>query len=172
MNKTVVENLNKQLNRELYSSYLYLSMSAYCASQNLSGCAHWFRLQSQEEETHGMKIYDFILQRDGEVVLEGIQKPLGQFESIVDVFEKAYAHEKHVTQCLNDLAGVAMQEKDHATAIFLQWFITEQIEEEANVKGLLENLKLAGGSGQGLLMIDRELGGRKGSTGEGAGDPT
>lgn len=160
MNPSMSLRLNKQINAELYSSYLYLAMSAYCASKSLNGFAHWFRLQAQEEQMHGLKIYDFVIDREGEIRLESIAEPLSRFESIVDVFEKAHAHEKHVTTLLNDLAGFAQKENDYATAIFLQWFITEQIEEEATVRDILERLKMIGSSGDGLLMMDHALGQR------------
>ena len=166
MNKTVLAKLNSQLNAELYSSYLYLSMSTYAASRSLNGCAHWFRMQADEERVHAMKIYDYMVSRAGNVVLDAIQKPLCDFESIVDVFEKAYGHECHVTQLLNDLAGVAMQEHDQATVIFMSWFITEQIEEESNVKTIVDQLQIVHGTGEGLLMIDRELGARQAQAAE------
>jgi len=149
--------LNKQLNAELYSGYLYLSMNAYFKALNLDGFANWMYYQAQEELTHGMKFYDFINQRGGQVSLAQIEAPPTSWESPLAVFEATLAHEQKVTGLINDLMEVALTERDHATQIFLQWFVSEQVEEEESVGGVLEQLKLMGAAKGGLFMIDREL---------------
>jgi ferritin len=130
--KKIEAALNKQLNAELYSSYLYLSMSAYFQSINLPGFANWMRVQTQEELVHAMKFYDFINERGGRVMLQKIDSPPTKWASPLNVFESAYKHEQKVTGLINDLVNLAVGEKDHATNIFLQWFVTEQVEEEAS----------------------------------------
>ncbi len=155
--------LNKQINAELYSAYLYLSMASYFESVDLEGCANWMKAQTQEEMIHAMKIYDFVIERGGRVLLESIKAPPQEWDSALAVFEHAYEHEKYVTSLINDLMNLAIEEKDHATQIFLQWFVSEQVEEEASASGVVQKLKLAGGSdgkGGGLFMVDRELGQR------------
>ena len=149
--------INGQLNAELYSSYLYLSMNAYFKSINLDGFANWMYYQAQEELTHGMKLYDFINQRGGRVNLLQIEAPPAQWNSPQAVFEATLEHEQKVTGLINDLVELALGEHDHATNIFLQWFVSEQVEEEENVTGVLEQLKLMGEAKGGLFMIDREL---------------
>ena len=149
--------LNGQLNAELYSSYLYLSMNAYFKSLNLDGFANWMYYQAQEELEHSMKFYDFIIQRGGKVVLAQIEAPPTEWDSPLAVFEATLAHEQKVTGLINDLVEVALEERDHATNIFLQWFVSEQVEEEESVGGVLEQLKLMGDAQGGLFMIDREL---------------
>ncbi len=160
MKETVAKGLNSQLNAEMYSSYLYLSMSAYCKSLNLDGFATWLYVQAQEEMVHAMKFYDFINQRGARVILEKIDAPPVEWESVEAVFENVYAHEQKVTGLINDLVDLAMSERDHATNIFLQWFVTEQVEEEENASGVLEQVKRVSGTKQGLFMLDRELGAR------------
>ena len=149
--------LNGQLNAELYSSYLYLSMNAYFKSVNLDGFANWMYYQAQEELEHSMKFYDFIIQRGGKVVLAQIEAPPTEWDSPLAVFEATLAHEQKVTGLINDLVEIALEERDHATNIFLQWFVSEQVEEEESVGGVLEQLKLMGDAQGGLFMIDREL---------------
>jgi len=160
MKETVAKGLNGQLIAEMYSSYLYLSMSAYCKSLNLDGFANWLYVQAQEEMVHAMKFYDFINQRGARVILERIDAPPVEWESVEAVFENVYAHEQKVTGLINDLVDLAMSERDHATNIFLQWFVTEQVEEEENASGVLEQVKRVSGTKQGLFMLDRELGAR------------
>ena len=157
--------LNKQLNAELYSGYLYLSMNAYFKALNLDGFANWMYYQAQEELTHGMKLYDFINQRGGQVVLDQIEAPPTSWGSPLAVFEATLEHEQKVTGLINDLMEVALSERDHATQIFLQWFVSEQVEEEESVGGVLEQLKLMGAAEGGLFMIDRELA-KRGAGGE------
>ncbi len=155
--------LNKQINAELYSAYLYLSMVSYFESVDLAGCAHYMKAQTQEEMIHAMKIYDFVIERGGRVLLEAIDAPKQEWDSPLAAFEHAYEHEKYVTSLINDLMNLAIEEKDHATQIFLQWFVSEQVEEEASASGVVQKLKLAGGpegKGGGLFMVDRELGQR------------
>ena len=149
--------LNGQVNAELYSSYLYLSMNAYFKSVNLDGFANWMYAQAQEELMHAMKLYDFINQRGGRTLLAAIEAPPNQWDSPLSVFEDTLKHEKKVTGLINGLVDIAMEERDHATQIFLQWFVTEQIEEEESVGNVLEQLKLLGDAKQGLFMMDREL---------------
>jgi len=157
--------LNGQLNAELYSSYLYLSMNAYFKSVNLDGFANWMHYQAQEELEHSMKFYDFIIQRGGNVQLQQIEAPPTEWSSPLGVFEATLDHEQKVTGLINDLVDIAHEERDHATNIFLQWFVSEQVEEEENVGGVLEQLKLMGDAQGGLFMIDRELAKRSPSGG-------
>lgn len=157
--------LNGQLNAELYSSYLYLSMNAYFKSVNLDGFANWMYYQAQEELEHSMKFYDFVIQRGGKVVLSQIEAPPTEWDSPMAIFEVTLAHEQKVTGLINDLVEIAHEERDHATNIFLQWFVSEQVEEEENVGGVLEQLKLMGDAQGGLFMIDRELAKRSPSGG-------
>jgi ferritin len=149
--------LNRQLNAELYSSYLYMSMSAYFKSVNLNGFANWMYYQAQEELTHAIKFYDFIHSRGGRVKLTQVEAPPSDWNSPVAVFEATLEHEQKVTGLINALVELALAERDHATNIFLQWFVTEQVEEEENVGGVLEQLKLMGEAKGSLFMIDREL---------------
>jgi ferritin len=157
--------LNGQLNAELYSSYLYLSMNAYFKSVNLDGFANWMYYQAQEELEHSMKFYDFIIQRGGKVVLTQVEAPPTEWDSPLAVFEATLAHEQKVTGLINDLVEIALEERDHASHIFLQWFVSEQVEEEESVGGVLEQLKLMGDAKGGLFMIDRELAKRSPSGG-------
>jgi ferritin len=157
--------LNGQLNAELYSAYLYLSMNAYFRSVNLDGFANWMYYQAQEEVTHAMKFYDFINSRGGRVKLSQIDAPATEWNSPLAVFEATLEHEQKVTGLINDLVELALEEHDHATNIFLQWFVSEQVEEEESVGGVLEQLRLMGEAKGGLFMIDRELAKRSPSGG-------
>lgn len=158
---TQMENaLNKQVNAELYSSYLYLSMESYFQSLNLPGFATWMRSQVQEEIFHAMKFYNFIHERGGKVVLAGIDRPESNWESPFNAFEHILAHEQKVTGLINNLMDQAMSQKDHATQIFLQWFVTEQVEEEDSVNAIVQKLKLIGDNPSGLFLLDAELGKR------------
>jgi ferritin len=158
--KKIEAALNKQLNAELYSSYLYLSMSAYFQSINLPGFANWMRVQTQEELVHAMKFYDFINERGGRVTLQKIDSPPTTWASPLNVLENTYKHEQKVTGLINDLVNLAVGEKDHATNIFLQWFVTEQVEEEASADEVVQKLKLVGKDSGGLFMLDGEMGQR------------
>jgi ferritin len=157
LSEKVQKALNDQLNAEMYSSYLYLSMNAYFKSINLDGFANWMLAQAQEELMHAMKFYDFINQRGGRVTLESIEKPPVEWKAPLAVFEETLKHEQKVTGLINDLVELANAERDHATQIFLQWFVSEQVEEEDSVNGVLEQIKLLGDAQGGLFMIDREL---------------
>jgi ferritin len=156
----MVKALNDQLNAELYSSYLYLSMSAYFQSLNLKGFANWMRVQTQEELLHAVKFYDFINNRGGRVKLAAIETPPSEWESPLQVFETAYQHEQKVTSLINNLVEIALEERDHATEIFLQWFVTEQVEEEDSANTVIQKLKLMGDAPGGMFMLDNELGQR------------
>ena len=153
--------LNGQMNAELYSSYLYLSMNAYFKSVNLDGFANWMYYQAQEELEHAMKFYDFICQRGGRIQLAQIEAPPSEWSSPLAVFEDTLAHEQKVTGLINDLVEIANEERDHASQIFLQWFVSEQVEEEDSVGGVLEQLKLMGEAKGGLFMMDREMAKRR-----------
>lgn len=168
VNEKVQKALNDQIRAELHSSYLYLSMSAYFESLSLSGCASWMRVQAQEELMHGLKIYDYMILSGSRVLLQPIEGPGTSWDSPQAAFEAALKHEQYMTKRCNDLASLAIAEKDHATNNVMQWFVTEQVEEEANVGAIVAKLALLGGDGRGLLMIDHELGGR-GSAGAGGG---
>ena len=148
--------LNKQINAEFYSAYFYLSMSSFLNEINLTGFSNWMRIQFEEEQFHAMKIYDYLLERGGKVKLNAIEKPPHKWKDVIDVFKDVLKHEQHVTKLINDLTDLAIQEKDHATVNFLQWFIDEQVEEEANVSELLAQLEMIEGKGSGLFMLDRE----------------
>jgi ferritin len=149
--------LNGQINREMYSAYLYLSMSAYFQSLNLGGFANWMRVQTQEEMVHAMKFYDFINERAGRVTLLPIEAPPIEWASPLAAFEAAYEHEQNVTGLINNLMELALSERDHATQIFLQWFVTEQVEEEDSTNGVVQKIKLMGDARGGTFMLDREL---------------
>lgn len=157
INKKIQDAINDQINAELYSSYLYLSMVAYFESINLKGFANWMRVQVQEENAHAMKMYDYLIERGGEVILAAIDAPPTTWKSPVDVFEATYAHEQLVTSRINKIISLAMKEDDHATYNEYQWFVAEQVEEEANASGILAQLKLIDGNPSALFMIDREL---------------
>ena len=152
--------LNDQINAELYSAYLYLSMSAYFESLNLGGFANWMKVQAQEETVHAMKLYAYTNERGGRVKLGAVEAPPWEWDSPLAVFEAAYQHEQKVTGLINDLVKTAKGENDHATEIFLQWFVTEQVEEEASADAVVQQIKLVGDAPGGLFMLDRELGQR------------
>src|SRR5215204_2439320 len=161
LGKTIQDAINEQIKNELYSAYQYLAMAAYCESVNLSGFAHWMRTQSQEETEHAMKFYDFILDRNGRVVLQAIEQPVVEFGSPLEVFERALEHEREVTAMINNLYGLAVRENDYASHTFLQWFVTEQVEEEKNAGDVVETLRMIGDKSEALFLLDRELGQRR-----------
>ena len=161
MDPKINDALNGQIKEEFYSSYLYLSMAAYLESLGLKGFAHWMEMQAKEELEHAMKIYKFVVDRGGRVRLFDIQQPPVEWESPLKVFEEALKHEQYITSKINGLMSLARDAGDYATEIFLQWFVTEQIEEEASVGEVVEKLKLVKDSPNGLFMIDRELGMRQ-----------
>ena len=152
--------INGQVNAELYSAYLYQSMSAYSAYIGLKGAANWFDVQAQEEMVHARKLYDYVNSQGAHVVLAAIDEPPSEFKSLVDMLECTLEHEKKVTGLINDLVAVASAENDNATGIFLQWFVSEQVEEEESASDMLSRAKLAGDAGAGLFMIDNELAAR------------
>jgi ferritin len=161
--KKMEEALNGQLNKELYSAYLYMSMSAYSDSIGLKGFANWFMVQYHEEMLHAMKIYEYIQRQGGRAKLMTIKEPPSDFESPLDMFEKTLAHEKFITKSINDLVDLAIAEKDHATQIFLHWYVTEQVEEEENDNDIIARLRLVGKGPEGnngLFLVDKDLGTR------------
>ncbi len=159
--KKIEKALNDQINAELYSAYLYLSMSAYFEAENLPGFANWMRVQWQEEVKHALKIYDYVNERTGRVVLKSITEPPAKWKSPMDVFEATYKHEQVVTGRINDLVNQAIAEKDHATNAFLQWFVTEQVEEEKSADEIVQKLRCISDAPGGLYMLDKELGQRQ-----------
>jgi ferritin len=161
LSKKIEEALNDQINAELYSSYLYLAMSAYFASKSLNGFANWMRQQVQEELFHAMKMYNYVNERGGRVILKSIDQPQTEWDSTQAVFDHVLAHEQKVTGLINDLVDMALNNRDHASHIFLQWFVSEQVEEEATAGEIVDKLRLIGGDANGLFMLDRELGQRQ-----------
>jgi ferritin len=157
LNKKVEEEINKQINAELHSAYLYLSMSAYFEAQGLAGFANWMKIQWQEEITHAMKFFDYVNDRGGRVLLQPIAAVEQQWDRPLQAFEATLEHEQKVTSLINNLYEVALDAKDHATASMLKWFIDEQVEEEANAQEIIDNLRMVEGKGNGLFMIDREM---------------
>lgn len=152
--------VNNQIQAEFASANLYLAMSAYCESSNLKGFAHWLRVQYQEETTHALKLFDYLLERGGQVKVQSIDAQAAEFGSPLNIFEKVLAHEQHVTALINQLYELAVAEKDYAGQVFLQWFITEQVEEEASASSILETLKMLPDKSGALLYLDKELGKR------------
>ncbi len=152
--------LFEQLNDEFYSAYLYLAMSAYCAHIDFNGAAHWLKQQYEEEQMHATKIYNYLIEQGAHVELQQIPQPPSEFGKILDVFKASLNHEQTMTAKLNNLSDQALKEKDHATYNLLQWFVNEQVEEEATVGEIISKLKLVKEDGYGLLMIDNELAAR------------
>jgi ferritin len=157
LSKEMEKELNVQINKELYSAYLYMAMAGYVASIGLNGMANWFSVQAKEEFTHADKFYNFIIERAGRVKLAAIDEPPFDFKEAQGAFEETLKHERFVTQRIHGLVALARKENDFATDNFLQWFIAEQVEEEASADEILQKLKLTGNSGNGLFMIDQEL---------------
>jgi len=160
ISKTVAEALNTHMNFELYSANIYLSMSSAANEMGLKGAATWFMVQYQEEMVHFMKFFNYLVDQGINISLTASKAVPNKYKSLLDMFEKTLAHEQVVTAKINDLAELAVMEKDHASQIFLQWFVTEQIEEENNDRDILAKLKLVGTNGHGILMIDSDLGTR------------
>jgi ferritin len=160
MNK-IIDAFNQQVKNEFYSAYLYLALSAYFSGLGLPGFASWMRVQAKEELTHAAKMYDYILARGGKAALAAIDAPPASWKDPLDAMQAGLNHEKLVSKLLNEMADLAFAEKDHAAQIFLSWYITEQVEEEQSFSDIVNALKLINGQGQGLLMLDRELGARK-----------
>ncbi len=160
ISKKMTKALNEQVNAELFSAYLYLSMEAHFKSLNLNGFANWMRVQTQEEIAHAMKIYEFINERGGRITLKAIDGPLTKWDSPLAVFKAVYEHEQKVTGLINNLVDLAIEEKDHATNTFLQWFVNEQVEEESSADEMVQQLKMMEKAPGGMFMLDRELGQR------------
>lgn len=152
--------LNEQIAKEFYSSYLYLAMAAYFESKNLRGFAKWMRVQAMEESCHAMIIYNYVLERGGQVSLAPLDGAAAEFSSPLEVFEKAFQHEQMITASINSLTELAIQEKDHASRNLLNWFVDEQVEEEANASEIVEKLKLGGANDAALLFLDGTMGAR------------
>lgn len=161
LSKAVYDALNEQIKHEFASAHLYLSMSAYFEALNLPGFARWMRVQYQEEVSHALKFFDFINDRGGRVLLRAIDQPDVEFQSPLDVFTRALDNERNVSALINRIYDLAAQENDYPTQVMLHWFIMEQVEEEKSVSLIIEQLKLSGGQGTALLMLDRQLGARE-----------
>ena len=160
LSEKMEKTFNDQINAELYSAYLYYSMAAYLEAEGMAGMAHWMKLQAIEEQIHAAKMFDFVNERGGKVTLTAIEAPPITWDSPLSLFEAAYKHEVHVTSLINHLVDLAMEEHDHASNAFLQWYVSEQVEEEASAQEVVQKLKMAGQTQGGLFMVDRELGQR------------
>lgn len=160
ISKTMQEAFNNQINKEMFSSYLYLSMAAYFEEMNLPGLAHWMRMQTKEENEHGMKFFDYMVERGGRVTLGAFSAPKSEWSSSLEVFQQALEHEEMITASINKLYELAVKENDYATQIFLQWFISEQVEEEKNASDIIHQLKMIDAHGTAVLMLDKQLGKR------------
>ena len=161
ISKTMEQALNKQVNREFYSAYLYLSMSSYFETVSQKGFAKWMRLQAKEEQMHAMKFYDYVVARGGKVTLGDIEAPKGKWASAGKVFEETYAHEQKVTAMINGLVDLAKKENDHATFEMLQWFVKEQVEEEEHASDILNQIKIFGDVPGHLFGLNEQLGKRE-----------
>ena len=160
ISKKMRKAINDQINAELHSAYLYLSMASYFKSLNLDGFAQWMTVQTQEEIAHAMKFFNFVLDRGGKALLAPIAGPDTEWDSPLAAFEAAYKHEQYITSRINDLVTLARQEGDNAAEIMLQWYVTEQVEEEASADGVVQKLRMMAGAPGGMFMLDRELGAR------------
>jgi len=152
--------INEQINRELFSEYLYISMQAWFADQNLDGMASWMDAQGKEERFHAMKFFNYLIERGAKVKLKALDAPTVEFDNPLKAFKMALDHEKFITKSIDELMDLAIKEKDHATKSFLQWYVDEQVEEESSVDRIVNMLKMVGENGHGIMMIDRELGQR------------
>ena len=157
LSKKLQEALNRQINEEFYSSYIYLAMAAWLEDRNLDGCAHWMRMQAEEEHQHAMKIFEYVVDRGGRVELFAVKEPPKTWNSPRAVFEASLEHEKFMTESIGKLADLAIAERDHATNNLMQWYVSEQVEEEAQVDDILRKLEMMGTEGPGLFLMDREL---------------
>jgi ferritin len=160
INSKVEGALNDQIRKEVYSSYLYLSMAAQLEFMNLKGFAHWMKIQTNEETKHAMKIYEYLSERGGKIILQQIDAPPSDWKSAKEMFSEAYQHERKVTESINKIVELARTEKDNATEVFLQWFVNEQVEEEANTYEIMQKLQLIGDNAPVLFMLDAEFGKR------------
>ncbi|MDP8217852.1 MAG: ferritin [Candidatus Theseobacter exili] len=157
ISKKMEMSINEQINREIFSAYLYLGMASYTASEGFSGVSNWFNVQVQEELAHAQIMYNYVIQQNGRVIMKAIEEPPQDFKSVLDLFEKTLEHERKVTAFIYGLVDIARKENDHATEIFLQWFVSEQVEEESSASDMVNKLKMAGDSENTLLMIDKDL---------------
>ena len=157
MKQEMIDAINEQINAELYSSYLYLSMSAYFEEKGLAGFANWMRVQAEEEKFHGMKMFDYVCERGGRITLKAIEAPQIDWQSPLNAFEHVYEHEQKVTGLINALMDKAIEHKDHATSSFLNWYIDEQVEEEDSASTMVNKLRMVSDDGRGLLMLDNEM---------------
>ncbi|MEP7145746.1 MAG: ferritin [bacterium] len=153
--------LNEQINKEFFAEYLYLSMSAYLESIEMEGFANYFNIQAQEEHFHAMKMFNFVHDKGGRVILKSLNEPKSEFTSVLDVIEESLAQEKFVTRSINDLMDIAIKENDHSVKSFLEWYVDEQVEEESTISKLLAKLRLINGEGLGLLTLDSQMGMRE-----------
>jgi ferritin len=160
LSQAMQDAINEQIKNELYSAYLYLSMSAHCESDGMPGCARWMRAQSQEEVEHAMKFFDFVNERGGRVTLHAIDQPPTEFDSLLAIFKETLEHERKVTAMIHGLYQLALEEKDYPAQVMLHWFIEEQVEEESSATQILDTLEMIGDKGHALIMLDRELGKR------------
>jgi ferritin len=160
LSQSLQDSLNEQIKNEFYSAHVYLAMSSWFEEKGLPGFAKWMRVQYQEELSHGLKIFDFINDRDGKALVYGFDAPPADWSSPLDVFQNSYEHEQKVTAMINNLYAQAQKEPDYPTIVLMQWFISEQVEEEKSAKLVVDQLRLAGDSGSALLILDRELGAR------------
>lgn len=161
MNKKILDAFNEQMREEIFSAYLYLAMSSDMKFKGLDGSASWFQIQAQEEIAHATKFFNFIHDRGGQPELPALEKPQVSWKSLAAAFEAALNHEKHITGCIDKLLDLAREENDHAAEVFLQWFVTEQVEEEATADEILQKLKFLGENPHAIFMLDRELGARQ-----------
>ena len=157
MDKKLVKTINEQINKELYSAYLYLSMGAWAESQNLPGFAHWMHEQFEEETAHALKFFDYVVDRGGRVTLKAIDAPQLEWKSPLAMFEQVLEHEQFVTSLIHNLYALAVKENDYPSQVLLQWYIGEQVEEEKHANYIVDTLKMVGEKGQALVMLDREL---------------
>ncbi|OHB81325.1 MAG: hypothetical protein A2W31_09465 [Planctomycetes bacterium RBG_16_64_10] len=160
LSQVMQDAINEQINNEMYASYFYLAMSAYCDQQQFTGCASWLRLQSQEEYSHAMKLFDFLIARGGKVVLQAIRQPPADFPSLPAVFDQVLDHEQSVTACIDGLYELALKEKAFSALVELEWFVTEQVEEEKTAREIVHKFRLVKDDPASLLDLDRELGQR------------
>jgi len=162
ISKAIQDAVNEQINQELYSSYLYLSMAAYFENKNLPGFAKWLHVQTDEERAHGMKFYQHLVDRGGRVMLKAIAAPATEWKSYLEAFKEVQAHEAEVTAFINGLYELALKEKDYPMQVLLQWYINEQVEEEKNAADIVQQLELIDTHGTAVLMLDHQLGKRGG----------
>jgi ferritin len=160
LNGKMLEALNKQINEEMYSAYLYFAMAADFESRDLTGISQWLKVQAKEETKHALKIYNYVIEQQGKVLLQALAQPPASWDSPLAAFEAAYKHEQYITSCINTLVRQARESQDYATEVFLHWFVNEQVEEEASTAVIVNKLKMIGDSTNGLFMLDHELGKR------------